>query len=94
MRRMVILLAVTVLFLVVAGSALAMSSTHYALDWYTPLTGGGGGQAGSASYTVNFTVGQTATGNASASTNYGVCLGYWCGATENKIYLPVVMKNL
>jgi len=93
MKRMAILIALAALILL-AGGVLAMSSANYALDWYTPLTGGGGGPAGSASYAVNFTIGQSATSNMSASTNYGICLGYWCGATENRIYLPVVMKNL
>lgn len=78
--------------LLVAGSVLAMASTNYRLDWYTPLTGGGGGPAGSAHYAVNLTVGQTAIGAAS-STHYQVGLGYWYGAAAGyKIYLPVVLR--
>ncbi len=92
MRRVVILLALVVVLLL-AGRALAMSSANYRLDWFVPLTGGGGGPASSAHYAINFTVGQSAIGMASSS-NYGGCLGYWCGAAvEYRIYLPLVLRN-
>ena len=91
-RRVTVLLALTAILLL-AGSALAMSSTNYRLDWFTPMTGGGGAPASSASYAVNFTVGQMAIG-ASSSANYGVGLGYWYGAAAQfRIFLPVVLKN-
>jgi hypothetical protein len=65
---------------------------NYRLDWFTPLTGSGG-PASSANYAVNLTVGQSAIG-ASSSTNYGSCLGYWCGAAvEYRIFLPLVLRN-
>ena len=79
--------------LLLAGGALAMRSTHYWLDWHTPLTGGGGGPASSTHYAVNLTVGQTAIG-VSSSSNYQVCLGYWCGtAGPWRIYLPLVLSG-
>jgi hypothetical protein len=88
---MTVLLALTAILLL-AGSALAMSSTNYRLDWFTPMTGGGGGPASSASYAVNLTVGQTVIG-ASSSANYGVGLGYWYGAAAQfRIFLPVVLR--
>jgi len=86
---------VSVLFVLclLAGSALAMSSSNYRLDWFTPLTGGGGGAASSANYAVNLTVGQTAIG-ASSSASYGVGLGYWYGAVvQYKVFLPVVLRQ-
>jgi len=90
-RRVTILLALTAILLL-AGSALAMSSTNYRLDWFTPMTGGGGAPASSASYAVNFTVGQTVIG-ASSSANYGAGLGYWYGAVAQfRIYLPLVLR--
>ena len=90
-RRVTVLLALTAILLL-AGSALAMSSTNYRLDWFTPMTGGGGAPASSASYAVNFTVGQTAIG-ASSSANYGAGLGYWYGAVAQfRIYLPLVLR--
>jgi len=90
-RRVTVLLALTAILLL-AGSALAMSSTNYRLDWFTPMTGGGGAPASSASYAVNFTVGQTAIGVASSS-SYRACLGYWCGAVGQwRVYLPLVLR--
>jgi hypothetical protein len=91
MKRTMMFLALAALFLL-AGNALAMSSANYRLDWYTPLTSSGGGPAGSASYAVNLTVGQTAIGFASSS-SYQACLGYWCGAVGSwRVYLPLVLK--
>ena len=93
MKRAAYLLALAALLLLLVGNALAMQSANYRLDWYTPGTGGGGGPADSASYAVNFTVGQTAIGTMS-STNYGGCLGYWCQAGgESRIHLPLILRN-
>ncbi len=75
MKRKALLLAL-VCFLVLSSSALAMYSTNYRLDWFTPLTSGGGAPASSTNYKLNFTVGQVAIVTAS-STNYRVGLGYW-----------------
>jgi hypothetical protein len=96
MKRITIPIFVLICLLV-AGSVLAASSTNYRLDWFTPLTGGGGGTAGSANYTVSFTVGQSTIGT-SASENYVVCTGFWCGianrvANAIKVYLPLILKN-
>jgi len=92
MKRIAILLTLAALLLL-AGRALAMRSDHYWLDWYTPLTGGGGGPASSTHYAVNFTVGQSVIG-ASASTHYKGCLGFWCGAAARYgVYLPLVLRN-
>ena len=91
MKRATFLLAL-VAILLLAGVALAMSSDNYRLDWFTPATGGGGGPASSAHYAVNFTVGQSTIG-ASDSTHYKGCLGYWCGITQYRVYLPLVLRN-
>jgi hypothetical protein len=91
MKRIVIFL-LTVALLVGVSTILAMSSDNYRLDWFTPLIGGGGGPAGSTHYAVNFTVGQTAIGVASSS-SYQACLGYWCGGSSYRIYLPVVLRD-
>ena len=92
MKRITFLMTLVVLLLL-AGSALAMDSENYRLDWFTLMTGSGG-VTDSANYAVNFTVGQTAIGDPS-STNYEGCLGYWCGgeAAEYRIYLPLVLRN-
>ena len=87
---MVILIVLCALWL--AHSAWAMSSANYRLDWFTPLTGGGGGAANSTHYAVGLTVGQTASG-ASTSAAYKVGLGYWYGVDgSHRVYLPVILK--
>jgi hypothetical protein len=93
MKRTTILL-VAIILLLVAGSALAMSSSNFRLDWFTPMTGAGGGLASSANYAVNFTVGQTVVG-ASASEHFGSGLGYWVGLLSELIrnFLPLVLKS-
>lgn len=88
MKWTVLLLCLTALLLV-AGGALAMESDKFELDWFTPLTGGGGGTVGSIDYAVSFTVGQSATGT-SDSTDYDACLGYWCGRSEAVTNQPPV----
>ena len=96
MKRKAILLVIAALLLL-TGSALAMSSPNYRLDWYVPLTGGGGGPSSSTNYAVNFTIGQTVI-NASSSTNYAAGLGYWYGVVAAAAggqgpYLPLILKN-
>jgi hypothetical protein len=96
MRRIVVLLFLVAL-LALAGSALAMSSDNFRLDWFTPLTGGGGGTASSPNHAVNLTVGQSVIG-LSAGEGYQACLGYWCGsqwqgAPAHSIFLPLVIKD-
>jgi hypothetical protein len=95
MKRPIYLLALTLLLLLLLTSATsAMESTNYRLDWFTPLTGGAGGAVSSTNYAINFTIGQSAAGTFSG-TNYGVCLGYWCGgATQYRIFLPLVLRSL
>ncbi|MGC9398425.1 MAG: hypothetical protein ACP5HM_04745 [Anaerolineae bacterium] len=95
MKKRILLIVAGLLIgsLVVTGAALAMESSNYALDWFTPLTGSGGGAANSTNYAINFTVGQAVIG-ASDSDSYVTCLGYWCGAAvEHSIYLPLVLRN-
>ena len=70
------ILSVVVLLLLLAQVAHSMSSTSYRLDWFTPLTTGGGGTSSSTNYAVNITIGQSVTGAAS-STGYSVGIGYW-----------------
>lgn len=93
MRRARLFLTL-ILFLLLVGSALAMSSSNYRLDWFTPLTGAGGGAVRSANFAVHLTVGQMAS-TALSSANYGGCIGYWCreGAELYKVYLPLVVRG-
>ena len=92
MKRTKILLALLIIFLLLTSSALAMSSTNYKLDWFVPLTGSGGSEMSSTNYKAYVTIGQTAIG-ASASTNYGACLGYWCGQLPGgRLHLPLILR--
>ncbi len=93
MKRRVLCLCIVLAILLIGRTAFAMSSASYRLDWFTPLTSGGGGGMASASYAANVTVGQTAIGEA-ASTNYGTGLGFWYGMLEwFRVYLPLVLRN-
>jgi hypothetical protein len=91
--KIVVMLIAVLALMLMAGSALGISSANYRLDWFTPLTGGGGGAANSTNYAVNFTVGQSAIGSY-ASANYSVGLGYWYGVAGQliHIYLPLILQ--
>jgi hypothetical protein len=91
MKRIMISLLVIALLLG-ASTVLAMSSDNYRLDWFTPLTGGGGGPASSTHYAADFTVGQSSIGP-SSSTNYEVGLGYWYGIGGYRVFLPLVLRD-
>jgi hypothetical protein len=92
-RTLTVIAATLICGLLVSGVALAMSSDNYRLDWFTPLTGGGGGTADSTNYVINLTVGQSGVGTTS-SASYDACLGYWCGTgAEYSVYLPLVLRN-
>jgi hypothetical protein len=89
-RTLLILLCV----LLLAEGAQAMSSAAYQIDWNNLLSGSGG-PTSSAGYKVNFTVGQTVSGD-SASPLYKVQMGYWAGAglpRTYSLYLPTVKRS-
>ena len=91
-RKWIALLVIALFVLLLAGNVLAMSSSGYALDWYVPVTGGGGGEASSANYVVNFTVGQSVIGT-SSSASYSTGLGYWYGILKEwLINLPIIFN--
>jgi hypothetical protein len=88
---MVVTVAI-VLVLLVSASALAMSSLHYQLNWFTPLSGTGGGPSDTISYSANFTIGQTITGF-SSSTGYKAGAGYWVGNdAPYSVYVPLLKR--
>jgi hypothetical protein len=91
-RLFIVIVVVLLSGLLLAQITVAMSSANYKLDWFTPLTSGGGGAASSTHYAINFTIGQTATG-ASTSTSYKTGLGYWYGVDGSiRVYLPVILR--
>lgn len=77
--------------LLLAETVSGMSSTNYLLEWFTPLSGSGGVMS-SANYQVDFTLGQTVSVNSIPSTQR-MCLGYWCGAIDWRIFLPLILRN-
>ena len=91
MKRKTILF-IMLLLLLLAHGAQAMSSTNFALDWFTLLTSNGGDASSSTNYAANFTIGQTVIG-ASSSTHYSMSLGYWYGLFQQFLLrLPIVIK--
>lgn len=91
MKRIKIILILVACLLLITTTGLAMGSTNYTLNWYTPLTGGGGGPSASTNYAMNMTVGQSVIGSA-ASTNYKTGLGYWTGLVDYRTMIPVVRR--
>lgn len=82
-----------VVFVLVAGTAWAMSSTNYRLDWFLALTGAGGGQASSSHYQANLTTAQFVVGP-SSSAQYVAQLGYWAGVpVDYRGYLPLLLRQ-
>jgi hypothetical protein len=91
-KSLLVLVGVILMLLILAGSALAMSSANYRLDWYVNMSGAGGGAADSTNYDANFTVGQVVV-DRSSSAHYATGLGYWEGVPFRDIYFPVVQRN-
>jgi hypothetical protein len=90
MKRTTFFLALLALILL-SVRLLAMSSPNYRLDWFTPMTTGGGEASASVHYAINLSVGQTAIGG-SNSAGYGSSLGYWPGIMSSRAYLPIILK--
>jgi hypothetical protein len=87
-------LAALLIFLV-AGTAWAGRSAHYAIDWQ--VLSGGGAPASIGNVSLNGSLGQTAIGP-SASTSYNLDAGYWFERVaaipgSRQFYLPLVVKN-
>ena len=89
MKRNAILLTL-LLALLLTSAAQAMSSANYRLDWLIPLTSGGGGEASSAHYVANYSVGQTVISE-SVSASYTARMGFW-QVFLRYLRLPLVLK--
>jgi hypothetical protein len=70
--------------------AAAMESPGYAIHW--DVMGSGGQPARSSSYALRGTIGQVSIGFGS-NPGYEWCAGYWCGATVEYVYLPIVIRH-
>lgn len=60
-----IILVILLPFLLLTQASYGMSSASYHLDWFTPLTTGGGGRSSSPACMVDITIGQSVVGSAS-----------------------------
>lgn len=90
MKKWLILLLIIILGLWVTPNVLAVESPNYRLEWFTPLTGSGG-QMSSVNYQIEFSLGQTAIG-APKSSNYSLCLGFWCRELMGQVFLPLILR--
>ena len=92
--RTTILAAVLLCCLALSGGALAARLNGHDLAWR--VLGSAGGGAESASYALNATLGQPATGLAS-STSYQMKAGFWHGlgppAPSLPLFLPLVLSS-
>ena len=92
MKRFWFLLFITACLLVVVSSAAwAMSSAHYRLDWFVPLTGTGV-HATSMHYGLQMTVGQP-VGGLTGTVNNGLGLGFWHGLGSGyQLFAPLLRR--
>jgi len=87
----VTLLAFLLVF-TIGAAVLAQSSANFDISWH--VIGNGGGEASSASYQVNGTIGQGVTSQPSAdSANFTVNSGYWAVGAGTAIYLPLIISD-
>jgi hypothetical protein len=91
-RKAIALILALAVCLALVGSALAMSSANYRIDWLIPLTGGGG-RGSSAHYSTHLSFGQTAVG-LSTSPGYQAGMGYWRGIAAGpwELFLPLTIR--
>jgi hypothetical protein len=79
MRKVTCIVIGLLLFLLIGGTALAMSSANYDLPW--DVLSGGGGDRSSSSYILSDSVGQSSAIGLSQSTNYQLGGGFWYGVS-------------
>ena len=76
--------------LLLTGIALAQSGGGYDLSWST-VDGGGHTSSSGGGYTLGGTAGQPDAGVLSDG-SYTLVGGFWGGAAQYRIYLPLVLK--
>jgi hypothetical protein len=83
------------LICLVAGTAWAGQSAHYAINWQ--VLSGGGAPASAGTISLNGSLGQTAIGP-STSTSFNLGSGYWFEVVSgepgtHEVYLPIILRN-
>ena len=76
-------------------TGVALAADGYGIPRH--VIGGGGGHASHSPYSLDYTIGQPVTGEASQSP-YELCAGFWCGMAGSpgfnyRVFLPVVLRN-
>jgi hypothetical protein len=89
-RSLLIGLSGLLLILLVAGVALAQTSTHYDASWN--VQAGGGGHTAGSHYAFDATLGQAVVGPVSGG-NTELKAGYWQTFMAFRIYLPLILRN-
>ncbi|MBI5028979.1 MAG: hypothetical protein HZB51_00530 [Chloroflexi bacterium] len=89
-HRFIAVMLALLLTLVIAHSALAMSSTNYKIEWILAGNASSGGVVTSTNYAARVTIGQNATGNVTGPTYRGT-LGYW-HVIFSQTYLPIILR--
>ncbi len=93
MRR-TIMIVLTLLALILAGSVVVVNAealaNGFSIPWWTVDSGGGASQGGS--YALKGTIGQPDAGNLSGG-GYTLTGGFWSiTKRETRLYLPVVTR--
>jgi len=92
MKRNWAVLGVLVASLLLAGLAVAATSSH-SIDWRVMAGGGGSGAAGTRS--LDGTIGQALVG-VGGSGDTALCAGFWCRWAERaafRVYLPIILRK-
>jgi hypothetical protein len=96
-RRAALITLAVIACLALVAPALAQVPAIYDLSWHT--IAGGGGKMESAQLTLQGTVGQAVTGQASSG-GRTLCSGFWCNGSsaaekpeDYPVYLPLVVRG-
>jgi hypothetical protein len=91
-KIIVILLAMVLSVVLVAGTAFAQTGDGFDLSWNVMGGGGAGGPLTGSGFSLRGTINQTAIGTFSDGT-FWAGNGYWHGVGQYRIYLPLVLMS-
>ena len=80
---------IVVALLLLTGTVLAGGGGPYISRY---VIGGGGGHSEMGHYILDATIGQAVVGTFSTAP-YELCAGFWCGMSEYKVYLPMIVRG-
>jgi hypothetical protein len=92
MKRLILLILLTLSLVVGVSSSQAQSGGGYDLTWST-IDGGGATFSTGGTYSLGGTIGQPDAGSMSGG-SYALVGGFWGGATAHyNIYLPLILRS-